>query len=173
VRVDRRDPPGDAVRHRYRTFVERHEVAWELSFAALAVVFVALAFVPALPGSATESTVLAIEWLITGIFIAEFTTRLWAAESRRDYVRGHWIDLISCIPPTRWLRWFRILRLLRLVRAFAGFGRAMTSLDRLANHKGLVWLFVAWIGVMLLCAVGLYISEHGINPAIDSPLDAL
>ncbi len=49
----------------------------------------------------------------------------------------------------------------------------MTSLDRLANHKGLVWLFVAWIGVMLLCAVGLYVAENGINPAVESPLDAL
>ena len=158
---------------RYRTFVDRHEIAWELTFAALAVVFVAIAFIPALPGSATESAIVAIEWVITGIFIAEFTTRLWAAESRQAYVRGHWIDLVSCIPPTRWFRWFRILRLLRLVRAFAGIGRAMTRLDRLANHKGLVWLFVAWIGVMLLCAVGLYVAENGINPAVDSPIDAL
>jgi voltage-gated potassium channel len=161
------------VRARYRDFINRHEVAWELSFAALAVVFVALAFVPLTEGSAAEATVLALEWVITGIFIAEFVSRLWAAESRRAYVRGHWIDLISCIPPTRWFRLFRLLRLLRLVRAFAGVGRAMTSVERLANHKGLVWLFVAWIGVMFLCAVGVYVSEVGVNPGIQSPLDAL
>ena len=167
-------PPANlaTVRVRYRAFVERNDVAWELAFAGLAVVFVGLAFVPASPGSATEEAILAIEWLITGIFVAEFSTRLWAAESRPAYVRGHWIDLVSCIPPTRWLRWFRILRLLRLVRAFAGVGRAITSLDRLANHKGLVWLLVAWLGVMLLCAVGLYVAEHGVNPAVESPLDA-
>ena len=41
------------------------------------------------------------------------------------------------------------------------------------RHKGLVWLFVAWLGVMLLCAVGLFISENGVNDAIRSPLDAL
>jgi voltage-gated potassium channel len=162
-----------SMRARYRAFVDRHEVAWELAFAALAVVFVALAFVPAVPGSTTEATLYALEWIITGIFVAEFSTRLWAAESRRGYLRGHWIDLISCIPPARWLRWFRLLRLLRLVRAFAGVGRALTSMDRLVRHRGLVWLLVAWVGVMLLCAVGLYVTEHGVNAAVDGPLDAL
>ena len=166
-------PSSAPLRARYRAFVGRHEVAWELSFAALAVFFVALAFVPLEAGSTAEATVFTLEWVITGIFIAEFSSRLWAAESRRTYVRGHWIDLISCIPPTRWFRMFRLLRLLRLVRAFAGVGRAMTSAERLANHKGLIWLFVAWIGVMFLCAVGVYISEVGVNPGIQSPLDAL
>jgi voltage-gated potassium channel Kch len=165
--------PISTLRWRYRNFVARNEVAWELAFAGLAVLFVLLAFVPTVPGSASESAILAAEWVITAIFIAEFTSRLWAAESRLAYVRGHWIDLISCIPPFRWFRWFRLLRLLRLVRAFAGVGRALTSLDRLARHKGLVWLLVAWVGVMLLCAVGLYISEHGVNKAVAGPLDAL
>ena len=45
-------------------------------------------------------------------------------------------------------------------------------MDRLARHKGLVWLVVAWVAVMLLCAVGLYIAEEGVNKAITSPLDA-
>jgi voltage-gated potassium channel len=161
------------VRVRYTAFVARHEVAWELSFAALAVLFVALAFVPAAPGSATETTLFILDWTITGIFIAEFTSRLWAAASRRDYLRGHWIDLVSCIPPARPARMFRLLRLLRLVRAFAGVGRALTHVERLANHKGLVWLFVGWCGVMLFSATGMYIAENGLNEAMDSPLDAL
>jgi voltage-gated potassium channel len=164
---------ADLIRTRYRTFVDHHEVAWELSFAALAVVFVALAFVDVVPGSAEESALYAIEWFITGVFIAEFTSRLWAAESRRAYLRGHWIDLISCLPPVRWARGLRLIRLLRLVRAFAGVGRAMTHAQRLANHKGLIWLLVAWLAVMFLCAVGLYLAEVGVNAAVQSPLDAL
>jgi voltage-gated potassium channel len=161
------------IKVRYRTFVARHEVAWELLFAALAIVFVALAFVPVTPGSSPDQTVYAIEWLITGVFIAEFASRLWAAESRPEYVRGHWIDLVSCIPPVRWFRFFRLLRLLRLVRAFAGVGRALTHVERLANHRGLMWLILAWIAVMLICAVGLFVVENGVNAAVDSPLDAL
>jgi voltage-gated potassium channel len=49
----------------------------------------------------------------------------------------------------------------------------MTAAERLANHKGLIWLFVAWIGVMFLTAFGLYVSEVGVNEAVQSPLDAL
>ena len=128
---------------------------------------------PGRRGAATEASVSALEWLITGIFIAEFTSRLWAAESRRGYVRGHWIDLISCVPPGRWLRTFRLLRLLRLIRTFAGVGRALGHVQRLAGHKGLMWLLIAWVGVMLLSAVGLYVSEVGVNRAVSEPLDAL
>ena len=164
-------PPS--VKERYRSFIQRHEIAWELFFAALAVLFVGMAFIPVAPGSSEEATLETLEWIITGVFILEFGSRLWAAPSRSAYVRAHIVDLISCIPPARWLRWFRLLRLLRLVRAFAGVGRAVTSIDRLARHRGLVWLVVAWSAVMLLCSVGLYAAENGVNAAVRSPLDAL
>ena len=161
------------IRVRYRSFVARHEVAWELTFGALAALFVALAFIPVTPGSRTDEALFTLEWLITAVFIAEFVSRLWASESRPQYVRGHWVDLVSCIPPVRWARFFRLFRLLRLVRTFAGIGRAMTHVERLANHRGLSWLILSWIAVMLLCAVGLYVVENGVNAAVTSPLDAL
>lgn len=159
------------MRNDFNAFVARHEVAWELSFAALAVFFVALAFIPLSPDQ--EGGVAILEWAITGAFALEFTSRLWAAESRRGYIRGHWIDLISLVPPARWLRPFRLLRLLRLVRAFAGVGRAITHVQRLANHRGLVWMIVAWVGVMILTSIGFYAAENGFNSAVQSPLDAL
>jgi voltage-gated potassium channel len=166
-------PTRSSVQQRYSSFIGRHEIAWELFFAALAIVFVGLAFVPVELGSTDEGVLETLEWIITGVFVVEFGSRLWAAPTRLVYVRAHIVDLISCIPPARWLRWFRLLRLLRLVRAFAGVGRAVTHLDRLARHRGLVWLLVAWSAVMLLCSVGLYAAENGVNKAITSPLDAL
>lgn len=147
-------------------FVERNEVVWELSFAALAVVFVAVGF---FDGPGVE----AAEWLITAVFTVEFTARLWASPDRRAYVRGHWIDVVALVPPARWLRPFRLLRLLRLVRAFAGVGRALGTVERLARHRGLVWLLVVWSAVALLTSTALYVAENGINVAIHDPLDAL
>jgi voltage-gated potassium channel len=158
---------------RYRAFVDRHEIAWELAFAALAILFVALAFVPVDPESQGEQGVEAVEWLITGLFALEFGSRLIVARDRRSYVRGHWIDMISLIPPARWLRPFRLLRLLRLIRAFAGAGRALVRVDRMARHGGLIWLLVAWFAVMLLSSIALYVAEKGVNAAVDSPIDAL
>ena len=49
----------------------------------------------------------------------------------------------------------------------------MGHVNRLANHRGLVWLFIAWAAVMLLCSVALYAGENGVNRAVQSPLDAL
>jgi voltage-gated potassium channel len=153
-------------------YVDRHEVAWELSFAALAVVFVAIGFLqPATP--ADETRLVAAEWAITLVFAGEFFGRLWASYDRSGYVRGHWIDLVSVVPPARGLRPLRLLRLLRLVRAFAGVSRAMAHMPRLAQHRGLVWLVAAWAAVTVLASIGLYIAENGTNQAIANPFDAI
>jgi voltage-gated potassium channel len=155
-------------RDRYNGLIARHEVAWELSFAGLAIFYVLLAVFP-------DGTpwVLPVEWTITIVFAVEFGTRLWAAPSRRSYLRGHWIDLVALVPPTRWLRTLRLLRLLRLVRAFAGIARAAAASRRLAQHRGLIWLLAAWTGVMVITSIGLYAAENGINQAVDQPWDAL
>lgn len=43
----------------------------------------------------------------------------------------------------------------------------------MARHRGFAWLIVAWLSVMVICSIGLYAAEHGINKAIESPFDAL
>ena len=157
---------------RLNAFVERHEVAWELSFGALAFVFVLIGFVE--PTSASELQALIVaEWIITGIFAVEFFSRLWAASNRRAHMKAHWVDLISVIPPARWMRPFRLLRLLRLVRTFAGISRAMAHAPQMANHKGLIWMIGAWAAVTVLASVGLYVGENGVNEAVQNPFDAL
>jgi voltage-gated potassium channel len=155
------------VRDRYLSFTQRHEVAWELTFAALAVVFVVVGFVDETP------TTIAVEFILTLVFAGEFATRLAASYDRATYLRGHWIDLVALIPSTRALRIARLVRLLRLVRAFAGVYRAMGHISALAQHRGLVWLFAAWAAVMVICSLALYAAENGANRAVESPLDAL
>jgi voltage-gated potassium channel len=155
------------VRERYLALIARHEAAWELTFAALAIVFVIVGF-----AEETNLTV-AVELVLTAIFVAEFGSRFAASFDRAAYLRGHWIDLLALIPTTRGARLLRLLRLLRLVRAFAGIARALMTVERMARHRGLVWLFVTWAAVMVLCSLGLYAAENGVNEAVESPLDAL
>jgi len=162
-----------AVRDRFNAFVSRHEVAWELTFAGLAIVYVAAGFVGDDAGPAARLWIDALDWALTGVFVAEFVARITATYDRRAYLRGHWIDLVALVPAVRGLRVLRLLRLLRLVRAFAGIARALTHVERLARHKGLIWLIAAWIGVMLLCSLGYYAAEHGVNAAVRDPFDAL
>lgn len=160
-------------RQRYNGFIARHEIAWELTMAALAVIFVAVGFAldEATPG--TEGALLALDLALTALFIAEFTTRIVAAPSWRTYLRGHWIDALALVPTVRGIRVLRLLRLLRLVRAFAGVYRALVALERLAAYRGMVWLFVAWLAVAALSAAALYFAEVGQNPALNDPLDAI
>ena len=160
-------------RQRYNQFIDRHEIAWELTMAALAVVFVAVGFAidDAPPGS--EAPLVLIDLTLTAIFVAEFVSRIIAAPSWRLYLRNHWIDALALIPTVRGVRLLRLLRLLRLIRAFAGVYRALIGLERLAAYRGLVWLFVAWLTVAALSAAALYFAELGENPKLQTPIDAI
>jgi voltage-gated potassium channel len=160
-------------RDRFNVFVERHEVAWELAMAALALIWVAVGFLIDELGSGVRSDLEVVEAALTGVFVAEFGSRLLAAHDRRQYVRGHWIDALALVPPVRGLRVLRLLRLLRLVRAFAGFYRAAMHVQGLARHRGFAWLIVAWLSTMVVCSAFVYQAEHGVNKLIASPFDAL
>jgi voltage-gated potassium channel len=162
------------MRDRFNAFIDRHDVAWELAMALLAIVYVAVGFAlddPAL--QPVDPTLEAVELALTVVFIAEFTSRFAAASDRRSYLRGHSIDLVALIPASRGLRILRIVRLLRLVRAFAGVYRALGHVGRLAEHRGLQATVLAWLGVMVICCTALYFAEREVNPAIASPFDAL
>lgn len=161
------------LRGRYNAFIQDHEVAWELTMAALAALFVGVGFVSE-DAARDQTTVLSLaELSLTAVFLAEFVSRLAAAYDRRRYMRGHWIDLVALIPTVRGLRFLRLVRLLRMVRVFSGMYRALSSLERLAKHRSLVWLFMAWLGVAAICSTAFYLAENGVNPGLHDPIDAL
>jgi voltage-gated potassium channel len=162
-----------SIRDAFNRWFVTHEVAWELAMAALAVLYVALGFVVDDLAAGESPEIAAAELVLTGIFAVEFVSRILAARSRMGYLRGHWIDVVALAPPIRGARVLRLLRLLRLVRAFSGIYRAGLHIQGLARHRGFAWLLFAWLGVMALCSAWLYIAEHGINKAVDSPFDAL
>jgi voltage-gated potassium channel len=161
-----------SLRERYNAFIDRHEIAWELTFAALAIVYVLVGFASPETGAELEAVFLA-NVLLTVVFAAEFLSRFLAAYDRRAYLRGHWVDLIALVPAVRGLRALRLLRLLRLVRAFSGVYRALDDVDRIARHRGLARLIVVWLVVMVVCSIGYYLAENGISKWVTSPLDAL
>ena len=160
-------------RDRLNVFVERHEVAWEVTMGALALLWVALGFLIDEIGSGLRPDLELLEVGLTGVFVIEFTSRFLAAHDPGQYVRGHWIDALALAPPIRGLRVLRLLRLLRLVRAFAGFYRAAMHVQGLARHRGFAWLIVAWLSIMVVCSAFVYQAEHGVNKLLSSPFDAL
>ncbi len=161
------------MRDRFNAFITRHEVAWELAMAGLAVLYVAVGFALDAAEEATHASLLGLETALTVIFAAEFGSRFAAAHDRRAYLRGHWIDLVALIPVVRGVRIFRVLRLLRLVRAFAGVHRALGHVERVVRHRGLAGIVLAWLAVMVICSIALFVAENGVNDAVSSPWDAV
>lgn len=139
--------------------------------AVLAIAFVVVGFLAEEPDASPVYGM--VDLALTVVFVAEFTSRFLASFDRRGYVRGHWIDLVALVPTIRGIRVLRVLRLLRLVRVFTGVFRFVSHLERLAHHRGLAWLVAAWLGVMVICSIALYVAENGTNAAVTSPLDAL
>jgi voltage-gated potassium channel len=156
-----------SLRDRYNAFIERHEVAWELTFAMLALAFVATGFIEGVPW------LLWLDATITAIFLAEFTTRLAASYDRRAYLRGHWVDIFALIPAFRGFRLLRLLRLFRLVRFFAGIYRAMGQYERVARNRGVLLLVMVWLGVVVITSMAFFVAEVNINENVSSPMDAL
>lgn len=161
------------MRDRFNSFVERHEIAWELTMAALAVAFVITGFAGEGATGTTGQLLGAADILLTAVFAVELGGRLFASRDRGAYLRGHWIDAVALIPSVRQFRLLRLLRLLRVVRMFAGIYRALAQVERLLGHRQIAALVTIWLAVMVLSSLGMYVAEEGVNALVTSPLDAL
>lgn len=161
------------MRDRYNEFIDRHEIAWELWMAFLAIVFVAVGFAVDETPEGVQPILITLDVVLTVVFVTEFSTRLAAARDRRAYLRGHWIDAIAMIPTFRGLRLARLVRLFRLFRAFAGVYRAVARAERFAGARGLAWVVATWSAVTVISCAAIYAVESGVNPQIQSPWDAL
>ena len=138
-----------SMRARIRGFIARHIVPWEVTFAVLALIWVALDFGFENATGQTATWVFVATVALNIIFAIEFFGRLWAAIDRRRHLRNHVVDAVALVPPFRILR---LLRLFRLVRVFSGVYRAGMRWGPLAEHRGFLSLVVAWVvlGVPLL-----------------------
>lgn len=163
--------------------LERYEAPWEIFMMAMAVAFVTLGFVPHWlhfsPGAL--SVVDKVDWAITGLFVVEFAVRFWAARSRKQYLREHWLDLVAIIP-TPFLRAFRVARLARVARLLRlliliRFFRDLDSLFLHMKGIGRQWSFFKFlIGTVVVVAVSAGIAnaaEKSVNPQMATYSDAL
>jgi voltage-gated potassium channel len=114
--------------------------------------------------------------IMAGVFLVEFAVRFWDAESRVAYLRDHWIDLLTCLPPIGPLRAMRLLRLIGLLRLAQqmrdiAHTKAETSGRTDGSPTWIVWptTLLLWLGA----AEGFWIVERGHNPPIQTFGDAL
>jgi voltage-gated potassium channel len=175
-----------AERQRVRAFIERHQLAWDVTMAVLALVFIAVGYFQDHPaGALTEATLAPVEIAITLIFLAEFALRFAVAPTRGAYLKAHWIDLLALLPAVRWLRVLRVgrlfylvrlARLLRLgvlIRLLVELNRIVDGIRTVAVRNGVHVFLTLAVGLAVVGGTLVWELEHTINPAFSRYDDAI
>ncbi len=117
-----------------------------------------------------EFTILAI-W---GIFIIDFSIKLFLAPKKLRYLKKDWLTAISLfIPALRILRIFWFVRLLRgltgirVVRLLASLNRSMKSLGKTMQRRAFGYVMMISLFVVFAGAAGMYALENQ-NPGFTS-----
>ena len=131
-----------------------------------------------------ESLFLAIEIVLTGLFLVEYIARIWAAGEDSHY-KGVWgriryaltwtaiVDLLAILPiflfflgnESFLLRLFRLIRIVRVARLgrFSSALQAISEAIRVRRYE-LFMSFVIASMLLLMSSTLLYIVEGGIQP---------
>lgn len=108
-----------------------------------------------------------ISLVIWGVFIIDFLLKLIIAPDKVTFFKRNWLTVISLIiPALRVVRVVRVVRLLRglrsirLVKIVASLNRGMRSLGKTMKRRGVAYVFLLTIGVLLAGAAGMLAFER-------------
>ena len=117
------------------------------------------------------------------VFILEFAARVVIAPDRPRYILRNWFTVIALIVPA--LRIFRVLtvlravrlsraaRSLRIVRLVTSLNRGMKSLALAMGRRGLGYLAILTVVVVVVGAAGMYAFEEASNETFNTYWEAL
>lgn len=181
--IERRTEPR-RFKERLNSFVDKHDLAWTLVMAFLAIIFIMLSVWDDQADGRGDEAIQAILYAITGVFVVEFGLRFYAAPSRWKYLKYHWVDLLAVLPSARFLRILglarltvalRLLRMTRLgvvARSLSDAHRATQQLQWIGDRNGLPTLILVAVGMLWIGSGAVYELEHGVNPQFASFGDA-
>jgi voltage-gated potassium channel len=116
-----------------------------------------------------------VDYVVAGLFMADFIAGLVVAKSRKRYLKENWLGLIASIPITGDLaRSFRLLRLIRVFRVFARI-QQLAKLSELFIEGGSKYVYVSSVvtTVLLTASVAFFSFEYGVNANIQNFYDAV
>ncbi len=92
-----------------------------------------------------------IDIIICFIFIGDFLCNLYKAESKLQFLKWGWIDLISSIPTIGILRWGRLFRIARILRVLRGIRSIKFLLRFIFENKAKGGFFsISVISIMMI-----------------------
>ena len=119
----------------------------------------------------TNASLDLLNYVIWGIFIADFLIKFTLAPRKGFFLRHHWLTLVSLLLPAfRVVRIFRALsslRTLSMVRVLTSFNRSMSSLAASMGRRGVGYIIVLTIVVLFGGAAGMYQFEKA-DPVLNN-----
>jgi hypothetical protein len=120
--------PG--LRASYLALIDAHQIEWEESMSVLAVASTLIGLAADRVSGSLGNMLATAAWLMTAVFVAEFGSRLAAADDRRTHLLGHLVDLIALLPLLRLARVTRLVWMLVLAPVVA---RIQAAIARVAG----------------------------------------
>jgi voltage-gated potassium channel len=163
-------PEGNELKRQRSLLLMRINHSLEGPMAFLGFVWLALLLIELTEG--LSSTLQFAGIIIWVIFILDFFLKLIVASNRVHFLKKNWLTVISLLIPAfriaRFARVFRVVRGLksvRLVKVVASLNRGMKSLGATMKRRGLKYVVLLTIFVILGGAAGMYgfENEHGLK----------
>jgi voltage-gated potassium channel len=140
--------------------------AWCLNFAIVVCTLATIPLVILLDQGIDTLWVRVADWTIWVVFLAEYSIEMACAPSRSDYARRNWISplvILLSFPPLPNLftnaRFVRLARVLRSSRLVGVTFRGLTELRVVLAHRGLVYVGLTTLIIVLAGAAALEVVE--------------
>ena len=104
--------------------------------------------------------VLFVDTTICGLLFIDWLIRWKEAESKSEFMKWGWIDLLACIPTIEAFRVLRIFRIVRLIIAVRTVRRLINILSGNKTSTGLSGVGVIAILMISFGSAGILLAEH-------------
>jgi hypothetical protein len=157
---------------------ELKNTGYEIFIGILSVLsIVNLVLASAIEDESLTTVLLAMNWLLSAIFLVDFTYRLLTAESKSHYFfrQFGWADLLASLPfeQVKILRVFRLVRVFRLLRAYGPRNVARSVVKDRASSALLTLLLMGILVLQFGSLEILHLEQYASGANITTASDAL
>lgn len=117
-----------------------------------------------------------IDFGVCLVFFYDFVLNFYKAKSKLNYMKWGWLDLLSSIPLLYSLHYAGIARIVRIIKILRGIKSIKVIIKYIMEQRGesAFWaVLVALFTLLQFSSIGFYHFEHGVNPMVQKPEDAI
>jgi voltage-gated potassium channel len=117
-----------------------------------------------------------VDNVICVVFLTDFVTRFYRAESKLAFMKWGWVELLASIPEVQFLRWgrlFRVFRILRIILITRSLRQYLAELFQNRTRGGVASVFLITFLIMSFSSVTILLAERAPNSNIRTAGDAV